>query len=77
MGKQHQPKQPTSFPDTTPSADKSSPAVIRERFDNDVDRFSNLETGQSATVDAQLCMSLTAEAAATVTPAADDILDIG
>ena len=31
---------------------KSTVAEIRARFDNDVARFSNLETGQSATVDA-------------------------
>ena len=31
---------------------KSSVAEIRARFDHDVERFANLETGQSATVDA-------------------------
>ena len=37
---------------------KSTLEEIRERFDNDVERFSNLETGQSATVDAPLAMEL-------------------
>ena len=47
---------------------KSTVEEIRQRFDADVDRFSNLETGQSATVDAPLAMSLIAEVAAAVTP---------
>jgi tRNA (cmo5U34)-methyltransferase len=33
---------------------------IRQRFDADVERFTNLETGQSATVDAPLAMALIA-----------------
>ena len=33
---------------------KSTVEEIRQRFDGDVERFSNLETGQSATVDAPL-----------------------
>ena len=56
---------------------KSSVEEIRERFDHDVERFSNLETGQSATIDAPLCMELVAEAAAAVTPDARALLDIG
>jgi tRNA (cmo5U34)-methyltransferase len=30
--------------------DKSTIEEIRQRFDGDVERFSNLETGQSATI---------------------------
>lgn len=56
---------------------KSTVDEIRSRFDADVERFSNLETGQSATVDAPLAMTLVAETAATVTPRATDLLDIG
>ncbi len=56
---------------------KSTVEQIRERFDNDVERFSNLETGQSATMDAPLCMTLVTSAAAAVTPQARDLLDIG
>ena len=47
---------------------KSTVDEIRQRFDADVERFSNLETGQSATVDAPLDMALIAQAAAATTP---------
>jgi tRNA (cmo5U34)-methyltransferase len=56
---------------------KSTPEEIRRRFDNDVERFSNLETGQSATVDAPLGLELIARAAAAVNPSASAVLDIG
>jgi tRNA (cmo5U34)-methyltransferase len=56
---------------------KSTVEEIRRRFDADVERFSNLETGQSATVDAPLAMALVAEAAAATTPHARHILDVG
>jgi len=56
---------------------KSTVEQIRERFDNDVERFSNLETGQSATIDAPLVLDLIAAAASTVTPHATSVLDIG
>jgi tRNA (cmo5U34)-methyltransferase len=56
---------------------KSTPEEIRRRFDEDVERFSNLETGQSATVDAPLGLELIASAAAAVNPAAASLLDIG
>src|SRR5947199_6603677 len=56
---------------------KSTVEEIRQRFDADVERFSNLETGQSATVDAPLAIALVAEAAAATTPHARHILDVG
>lgn len=56
---------------------KSSVEQIRTRFDNDVERFSNLETGQSATVDAPLVLELVTQAAAAVSPHATRVLDIG
>jgi tRNA (cmo5U34)-methyltransferase len=56
---------------------KSTVDEIRQRFDSDVERFSNLESGQSATVDAPLAMALVAEAAAATTPHARHILDVG
>lgn len=56
---------------------KSTPEEIRARFDADVERFSNLETGQSATVDAPLMMELIAQAAASCTPQASALIDIG
>lgn len=56
---------------------KSTPDEIRRRFDADVERFSNLETGQSATIDAPLAMTLIADAAAVTTPQANSVLDVG
>src|SRR3984885_5551561 len=56
---------------------KSSVDDIRRRFDADVERFSNLDTGQSATVDAPLAMALVAQAAAATTPHARHVLDVG
>jgi tRNA (cmo5U34)-methyltransferase len=56
---------------------KSTVAEIRERFDHDVERFSNLETGQSSTVDAALVMELLTSAAASSTQSIRRVLDIG
>src|ERR1700755_912952 len=56
---------------------KSTVEEIRQRFDADVERFSNLETGQSDTADAPLAMALVAEAAAATTPQARHVLDVG
>lgn len=56
---------------------KSTVEQIRARFDADVERFSNLETGQTATVDAPLALELIARAAAAATPHARDLLDVG
>ncbi len=56
---------------------KSTIDEIRARFDADVERFSNLETGQTATIDAALCLEIIAKAATAVTPHAAHVLDIG
>lgn len=56
---------------------KSTPEDIRARFDADVERFSNLETGQAATIDAPLAMELVTRAAAACTPKARRIIDVG
>ena len=56
---------------------KSTIEQIRRRFDNDVERFSNLETGQSATIDAPLALELIAQAARATNPGASHLLDIG
>jgi tRNA (cmo5U34)-methyltransferase len=56
---------------------KSTVEQIRERFDNDVERFSNLETGQSATIDAPLVLELITQAAAATTTRAKHVLDVG
>lgn len=57
--------------------EKASVDEIRRRFDADVERFSNLETGQSATMDAPLALELVAAAAAAVTPHARHVVDVG
>lgn len=62
---------------SSPKHPKSTPEQIRARFDRDVDRFSNLETGQTATVDAALALDLIANAAARTTPWAETSLDLG
>jgi tRNA (cmo5U34)-methyltransferase len=56
---------------------KSTVEEIRKRFDNDVERFSNLETGQSATIDAPLVLDLITTVAAATNPDASHVLDIG
>jgi tRNA (cmo5U34)-methyltransferase len=56
---------------------KSTVEQIRQRFDADVERFSNLETGQSATIDAPLVLGLITAIAATTNPQATRSLDIG
>lgn len=57
--------------------EKATVDEIRRRFDNDVERFSNLETGQSSTVDAPLSLELVVEAAARFKPDATSVLDVG
>lgn len=57
--------------------EKSSVEEIRERFDHDVERFSNLQSGQVSTVDAALSLELITEAAARLVPSASDLLDVG
>lgn len=56
---------------------KSTVEEIRSRFDADVERFSNLETGQSATIDAPLVLELISYSAAATTPHATRLLDVG
>lgn len=62
---------------STPLHKKSTNSQIQTRFDNDVERFSNLETGQAATIDAPLAMELITQAAIAITPAPTHILDLG
>ena len=61
----------------TPFANKSTVNQIRDRFDHDVERFSNLETAQSSTVDAPLALELITSAAAATNPNASHFLDVG
>ena len=62
---------------TLPLSRKSTTDEIRVRFDADVERFSNLETGQQATIDAALAMELITQAAVAVTPRIRRVLDLG
>ncbi len=61
----------------TPLEEKSSLNEIETRFDKDVERFSNLETGQSATIDAPLAMDLITLAAVKSTKKPCRFFDIG
>jgi len=56
---------------------KSTLEEIRERFDKDVNRFSDLEMGQQSTIDAPLSLELITDAAKRVKPDAVNLLDIG
>jgi tRNA (cmo5U34)-methyltransferase len=56
---------------------KSTVQQIRERFDSDVERFSHLETGNTAQVDSVLSLELIAEAAAGTNPTGRALLDVG
>jgi len=56
---------------------KSTVEEIRERFDNDVERFSDIETGQVSTVDAALSLQLITESAKRLCPHAKNLLDLG
>ena len=61
----------------TPLNKKSTIEEIKERFDKDVERFSNLETGQQAVVDAPVMLELITNVAASIKPDACNLLDIG
>lgn len=61
----------------TPIEDKSSVQEIQQRFDDDVERFSNLKTGQTATIDAVLAMDLMTAAAVASSAIIRRVLDVG
>src|SRR3990167_235547 len=61
----------------TPPDKKSTVGEIKERFDADVERFSNLATGQQAVIDAPLMLELISELAVRIKPDARNLLDIG
>ncbi len=56
---------------------KSTVDEIRRRFDNDVERFSNENTGQATAVDAQLVMKMIADTIALFHEKPQAICDIG
>jgi tRNA (cmo5U34)-methyltransferase len=57
--------------------EKSTLKEIEERFDQDVTRFSNLDTGQQTTLDALFKMELITDGIAAVYPGLRHVLDIG
>jgi tRNA (cmo5U34)-methyltransferase len=61
----------------TPFYKKSTVSEIKERFDTDAERFSNLETGQQAVIDAPLMLELISELAVKIEPDAENLLDVG
>lgn len=61
----------------TPLHKKSTTEDIKERFDGDVERFSDLNTGQEAVIDAPLMLELISETAVKLKPDAENMLDIG
>jgi tRNA (cmo5U34)-methyltransferase len=56
---------------------KSTIEEIKQRFDKDVERFSNLDTGQVSTIDAQISLELITEASKRIVPNAENLLDVG
>jgi len=58
-------------------ANKSTVEEIKERFDQDVERFSNLETGQQTTIDAAFSMELIIDSIIAYSPNLQTVLDIG
>lgn len=54
-----------------------TPAEIAARFDAEVARFSNIETGQTATMDAPLVLDLVTSGIAAIHPTPRAVLDIG
>jgi tRNA (cmo5U34)-methyltransferase len=56
---------------------KSTVDEIRQQFDQEVEVFADLESGQVGVVDSRLAMSLVADAAAATTRQARRVLDVG
>lgn len=56
---------------------KSTIEEIEKRFDQDVERFSNLDTGQATTLDAAYNLELITEAISKHYPAGISVLDVG
>ena len=56
---------------------KATVTEIEQRFDSDVERFSNLDTGQVSTIDAKISLELITEAAKRIVPNAENLLDVG
>ncbi|MCE0496800.1 MAG: class I SAM-dependent methyltransferase [Methylacidiphilales bacterium] len=61
----------------TPLSQKSTTEEIRARFDQEVERFSRLETGQQATIDAPLVLELVSQATRRHLQPGNVVLDLG
>lgn len=57
--------------------EKSSLESIRKNFNEQVDRFSNIETGQATAIDSPLCMEIVAQSAKMLNPDSTQIMDLG
>src|SRR5437762_6302783 len=60
-----------------PLHEKSTTEQIRQRFDADVERFSKLETGQQAAIDAPVILDVVARSAACHLRPQGRLLDLG
>lgn len=58
-------------------SNKYSTEDIRKKFDKLVDKYSNLETGQTSAIDSYLIMDIISEVAFVINPNANNILDLG
>ncbi|WP_134089106.1 class I SAM-dependent methyltransferase [Olivibacter sp. XZL3] len=58
-------------------SNKSTVQEIKARFDQDVERFSNLEVGQQTTIDASFSMELIVDSIIAYSPNLKTVLDIG
>jgi len=58
-------------------SNKSTLAQIEARFNQDVERFSNLETGQQTTIDAAFSMELIVDSILAHSPNLKTVLDVG
>ena len=56
---------------------KATVDEIRQRFDTDVERFSDLNVAQATAIDSALCLDLIADGVAALTPNATAVLDVG
>lgn len=56
---------------------KSTVEEIKQNFDNDVESYINLDTGQVSTMDAKISLDFVTEAAKRINPHASNLLDIG
>lgn len=56
---------------------KASIDTLRQNFDEQVERYSDIETGQTTAIDSPLCMELISSAAKLTNPNASHFMDLG